>query len=111
MQQTPHKDYLDLLVLIQEFNLPPELANETFETFEIQGRHSKIVISYDVSIRQQNNRALVNACKAHPLFISIYGAGGPNFEHIKIEFWISLEHKEEDLMIQRSIHDAFALPE
>jgi hypothetical protein len=97
------KDYLDLLVLIQEFGLPPELANETFETFEIQGRHSKIVISYDVSINKQNNSALIKACKEHPLFISSYGTGGATFNYVRIEFWMSMKHKEEDMAIQRDI--------
>jgi len=105
------KDYLDLLVLIQEFGLPPELANETFETFEIQGRHSKIVISYDVSINKQNYSALIKACKEHPLFISSYGTGGATFNYVRIEFWMSMKHKEEDMAIQRDISEFFAVPE
>lgn len=112
MSHKLHKDYLDLLVLIEEFKLPPELANENFETFEIQGRHSKIVIRYTNSLENYKKGTylpLFNICKAHPLFIDSYGDGGGGEYRINFEFWLSLKHKEEDLLIHQQIRKVFRI--
>lgn len=44
------RDYLDLLILIQEFGLPTNLINDNFTNFEINGRQSEIRIDYNMQI-------------------------------------------------------------
>ena len=99
------RDYLDLLVLIQEFGLPPNLVNDNFTNFEINGRQSEIRIDYKM---QLNNVSFPpDIVLQHPLYKGIH----QTMQGYYLLFWMTLEHKDEDLQIQRSIHDAFALPE
>lgn len=99
------RDYLDLLILIQEFGLPTNLVNDNFTNFEINGRQSEIRIDYNMQINGVSFPP--DSLLQHPLYKGIRQTK----QGYCLLFWMSLEHKEEDLQIQRSIRETFALPE
>lgn len=103
MSHDVHRDYLDLMVLIQEFDLPANLVNADFTGFEIQGRQSEIRIDY----KAPGEKYLPPDYSSHPLYKGIH----QTMQGYYVTFWMSLKHKEEDLHIQQTIHEAFALPE
>ena len=113
MEHTPRRDYLDLIVLVQEFGLPPELLNEAFDNFEIHGRQSKVSVAYIPSSDQQEKfiASLLTSCRSHPLYMSYHSHRGVNSNMVYFDFWMSMAHKEEDMAIQRDISKFFEVPE